>query len=591
MSKEVFLRASALLDHGRVGEAARTLDAALVGPVRDPNLVMLRARAFAQQGEGVRGVELARSVVDAHPTHVGFRAALAIVLALAGDSDGSIEAYRQALAGGMDADPQIHAGLAAEQNRAQRFAEAAATARAGLARFAGDPALTLELGHALAGLGRSDEAVRLLLALAPQHPANTPLHEAIAYFCNYTAGADPSLVLHSHRHYGRIVAHYNPPIAEPLVVDRTPGRRLRVGVISSDLGKHVVAVFLAPIFERLDRDRFELFAYSTAAHPDDEPNRALFRRTSTLRDVAGTPPEEVARTIRRDRIDILIETNGLTRSHAQPVLARRAAPVQVTYLGYPNTTGCPNIDVRLVDALTDPPTADGFSSERLARMTGCFLCFTPPAEAPAVSELPCARAADAPFTFGSFNNVRKATDPLLRTWARLLEAVPGSRVLVKSPQFLHRSNGDDLVRRFAEAGGDPARMVLSRPQRVSHDHLAAYSQVDVALDTFPYCGTTTTCEALFMGVPVVSFAGQAERPRHCSRVGLSLLTALGHPEWAANSADEYIATARRLASDRPALASIRAGLRAEMLAGPLCDGAGFAERFGDALARIWAASA
>lgn len=589
MSQEVFLKANALLDQGRLDQAVRLLDGALAAPPHDPNLLMLRARAHAMQGEAEHAISIARSVVERHPTHAGFRAVQGTVLGIAGDHEGAIAAYRQALAGGMDADVQVHHGLAAELNQTERFAEAASSARAALARFKDHPALSLVLAHALAGLGRADEAVQLLLRLAPVHPSDRMLHEGLAYFTNYTAGADPSLVLHSHRHYGRIVAHYFPPFPERLGVDRTPGRRLRIGILSSDLGPHVVADFLAPLFESLDRQRFELFAYSTARQPEDDPRRARFKQLSTFRDVAGKPHDDIARLIRADKIDILIETNGLTRGHAQPVLARRAAPLQITYLGYPNTTGCPNIDLRLADALTDPPAADQFHSERLVRPPGCFLCFAPPVNPPPVSDLPCLRSPDAPVTFASFNNIRKITTPLLQTWARLLDAVPGSRILIKSLQLRHEANGDDLVARFAQAGGDPSRMLLSRPRQAREEHLQSYSAVDVALDTFPYCGTTTTCEALFMGAPVVSFVGQAARPRHCSRVGLSILTAAGHPEWTADSADDYIAKARHLAADRPALAALRVRLRQDVLASPLCDAQAFADRLGAALDEQWRA--
>jgi predicted O-linked N-acetylglucosamine transferase (SPINDLY family) len=587
MSREIFERSAQLLDAGRVEEAARLLDGVLSSPDPDPNLVMLRARVYAQTGDAARAAELARHVVERFPAQPGFRTQQAMILALARDYDGAIEAYARALAEGMDGDAETHRGLASARNHTERFAESAAGARAALTRFPDHAPLSLELAHALAGLGRADEAVQLLLRLAPAHPAYRELHEGLAYFTNYTAGADPSLILHSHRHYGKIVAHHSPTFPDPPRPDPTPGRRLRVGFVSSDLGAHVVADFLAPLFEGLDRDRFELFAYLTLPRPADDPRRRRFEQLSTFRDVSALGHDDLARLIRRDRIDVVIETNGLTRGHVMPALARRAAPLQITYLGYPNTTGCPNIDVRLVDPLTDPPTADQFHSERLVRIAGCFVCYAPPADAPEVSDLPCLRTPDAPFTFGSFNNMRKITFPVLAAWARLLDAVPGSRIVVKSPQLLHDANGRDLVERFAQAGGDPSRLLLGRPVRSRAEHLRAYSAIDVALDTFPYCGTTTTCEALLMGVPVVSFAGQAERPRHCSRVGLSLLTAAGHPEWVACSSDQYVEIAQRLARDRAALASIRAGLRGELLRSSLCDARDFAGRFATALAHAW----
>lgn len=588
MSREVFVQAAELLDAGRVDEAARLLDDALRSTDPDPNLLMLRARAHAQAGHYDSAAELARAVVRRYPQQPGFRTQLALVIALTHDYEAASQAFRDALAAGMDHDPDTHRGLASALNHVERFAEAASAARDALERFPDHPALSLELAHALAGLGRADEAVQLLLRLAPVHPAYRELHEGLAYFTNYTAGADPALILHAHRHYGKIIAHFSPPFPEPLQPDLEIGRPLRLGIVSGDLAGHVVADFLAPIFEHLDRERFELFAYLTLPRPADDPRRVRFEQRSTFRDASSLTHDDLARLIRQDRIDILIETSGLTRGHVMPALARRAAPLQITYLGYPNTTGCPNIDARLVDDLTDPPAADQFHSERLVRLPGCFICYAPPADAPPVSDLPSLRQPDAPITFGSFNNMRKITVPLLHAWARLLDQVPHARILIKCPQLVHDANGRDLVQRFAHAGGDPRRMILARPLRSRSDHLSAYSAVDVALDTFPYNGTTTTCEALYMGVPVVTFVGQDQRPRHCSRVGLSLLTAAGRPEWAARSTDEYIAIATRLAHDRHALASIRAGLRQSLLDSPLCDACGFVRRLENTLREAWA---
>lgn len=586
-SQEVFEEASALLDQARYADARSMLEGAIAQIPDDPNLSMLLARALGMLGEHEKAKALALESAARFPDHPVVQANLGAALIAADDTDGAILAYTKAVAGIKD-DPRLWRELAGAQNAANRFAEAEQTCRRALELFPDNPGLVCNLAFALAGTGRPDDAVRALLPLAPTNPADRWLHESIAYIGNYTAGCDPAMLLHAHQHFGKIVAHTFPTDPAPFANTRDPNKKLRVGILSSDLGKHVVADFLLGVYRGLDRERFELFSYSTVRHSEDDPRRKEFAASSTFRELSGLPHDQMARAIRDDAIDILIETNGLTRGHVLPVLSLRAAPVQVTYAGYPNTTGVQGVDARIVDQLTDPPASDPFHTERLYRMPGCFLCYRPLDRLPDVAPPPCLKSDDAPITFASFNNVRKTTWPLLRTWVRLLETVPNSRLVLKSPSFIHEANGINLSDLFRQAGGDPSRLRLMKPLRADFDHLDSYKHVDVALDSFPYHGTTTTCEALVMGVPVVSFAGQAERPRHCSRVGLSLLSAIGRPEWSVTSADAYVRLAADLASDRQRLARIRSELRPQLLASPLCDTAGFGQRFADTLRRIWA---
>ncbi len=256
--------------------------------------------------------------------------------------------------------------------------------------------------------------------------------------------------------------------------------------------------------------------------------------------------------------------------------------MQITWLGYPNTTGLPAIDFRITDARCDPPgQTEQFHVERLARLDGCFICYVPPEQSPDVAPPPSLSTGQ--ITFGSFNNLAKVTPRLLALWAGILQRVPDSRLLLKAKAMRNASAQSRLRQIFSERGISPERLV-TLPQDPSYEkHLGSYGQIDIALDTWPYCGTTTTCEALWMGVPVLTLAG----PTHVSRVGASLLHAVGLDELVANSADEYLARAAELAGDRERLTTLRRDLRQRMEASVLCDARGFAGRMQELFQRLW----
>jgi predicted O-linked N-acetylglucosamine transferase (SPINDLY family) len=315
----------------------------------------------------------------------------------------------------------------------------------------------------------------------------------------------------------------------------------------------------------------------------DDTTAALAPRFAGWRDVAAMGGDALADLIRRDRIDVLIDLAGLTGGTCVAVMASRPAPVQVTYLGYPDTTGVPGVDYRLTDALADPPGAEAFASETLLRLPGCLLCLEPPAGAPPVTTRP----EQGPVVFGSFNNPTKISDATLALWRGVLDAAPGSRLAIKGKGLAEPRCRAAFERRLAQAGLPADRTRLLGYASTQAAHLAAYGEVDIALDTFPYAGTTTTCEALWMGVPVVTLAGRT----HASRMGASLLTAAGRPGWVAATPPEYARLAARLAGDRHALAETRASLREQTARSPLCNASRFVRRFEEALRDAWRARA
>lgn len=354
-----------------------------------------------------------------------------------------------------------------------------------------------------------------------------------------------------------------------------------MGFLSADLRQHSVAYFLEPILAHLDAEQVEVCLYHDHVQVDAMSER-LRARAARWRHVAGQSDSTVAAIITNDAPDILIDLAGHTGLNRLPLFARRLAPVQATYLGYPDTTGVKTMDFRLVDAVTDPEgEAEQYHTERLLRFAPTAWSFAPPAAAPEVASVQCTTGGEV--TFGCFNNFAKVTDAMLTVWARLLAAVSGSRLLLKGFGLGNQVLQSQVMLRLVAAGISRERVQLLERMQTQGEHLAAYSRVDVALDTFPYNGTTTTCEALWMGVPVVTLAGD----RHMSRVGASLLQAVGRQEWIASDTDSYVRIAAELAVDHVKLAELRISLREEMRRSALLDHAGQAARFGEALRLMW----
>ena len=303
-------------------------------------------------------------------------------------------------------------------------------------------------------------------------------------------------------------------------------------------------------------------------------------RPSSAAWISAAAPDDAAldRLIREHRIDILIELAGHSAGNRLPALRNKPAPIIVSAIGYANTTGLPSVDYRLIDSLTDPAGSESHATERLVRLDPCFLCYRPPA-APQVA----IRSGSNPIVFGSFNALPKLSPRTLRVWSELLRRVPNSSIILKAGGLQDPWARQILLAAFDAAGIGRERVELLSQTAGLDDHLALYSRVDIALDPFPYNGTTTTCEALWMGVPVVALSGD----HHAARVGVTLLTAAGLPDLIADSEEHYVGIAAALASDRPRLESLRATLRPRMAASVLCDGPAYARRFERALRRIW----
>lgn len=362
--------------------------------------------------------------------------------------------------------------------------------------------------------------------------------------------------------------------------------KLRVAFVSADFRTHSVAYFIESILKHRQKE-IEVIVYSDTRQQDRTTDR-LKKYVTGWHDISMLDDDKVYHLVREHSIDVLVDLAGYSSRNRLAVFARRAAPVQASYLGYPDTTAVKQMDYRIVDAITDPATepasnpegSESHCTEKLLRLPDCFLCYTPYDKAPAVSPLP-AETNDY-LTFGCFNNLSKINEQVLVCWQQILEQLPQSRLLIKNPSFTDSGSRNRIHAWFSDRGIATDRILLQGRTKSVSEHLKQYNNIDIALDTFPYNGTTTTCEALWMGVPVISLYQDS----HMSRVGKSLLQAAGMAELACASHEEYVKRACELASDMPALAGTRANMRKQLKQTALFDSKRFAANFYQTLCNL-----
>lgn len=416
---------------------------------------------------------------------------------------------------------------------------------------------------------------------AAQQQADNPEHlSRVLFLANYRAALSPGEIFARHREWGRRFGEPMRQYRQPHDNLFSPDKRLRIGYVSPDFVRHSVSYFIEPVLSHHDRNKFEVFAYHCAPG-SDEVTRRLGQQVEHWRNVARLSPLDLAEQIRSDGIDLLIDLAGHTANHRLLTFAMKPAPVQISYLGYPNTSGLDTMDYRISDGRADPVDQAEFCSESLLRLADCFHCYQPEPDLPLTIAPPSEQQGD--ITFGSFNVLGKISDQVLAAWAAILTRTPGARLRLKSFGLISTRARTRLGERLA-AAGIAAERVLLDPATVTHrEHMAHYRSIDIALDTFPYNGTTTTCEALWMGVPVVALAGD----RHASRVGVSLLTAAGLPELIADSVDDYVERAVALAADLQRLRQYHGTLRHQLQHSPLTDAARFTGTLEQAYQAVW----
>lgn len=439
------------------------------------------------------------------------------------------------------------------------------------------------LGRAFKMMGRQHEALDWFRQALEVEPENASIVSNYLFSLCYCEGLEPLWVA---QEYFRLAPQCQPRGQHDLIdvvsVEPRKSDRVRVAYVSGDFYTHSVSYFLEPVLQHHDRKKYEIFCYSVGRAHDATTER-LMSLVDCWRDMVAMPPEELWRQVRTDQIDILVDLSGHTADNRLGAFALRAAPVQVSWIGCPATTGLTQMDYYLTDYYCDPPGAtEQFYTESLIRLPRTFCCYLPPLEFPPVGLSPF--LANSCITFGSFNNFAKVTRRQIGLWARILAAVPGSMLYLKSMSLGSTSVKHDVLEQFAAVGVAEGRLLVRGITETSFEHLAEYGTVDIALDTFPYHGTTTTCEALWMGTPVITLAGST----HASRVGVSLLENVGCPELIATSEEHYVQIATTLARDVNRLKQYRRDLRSRLAYSPLMDAVGVTQELEEAYQAMYA---
>jgi protein O-GlcNAc transferase len=437
----------------------------------------------------------------------------------------------------------------------------------------------MQLGGTLAQMRRLEEAIDHCRRALAMSGGRADLYATMLLNASYLY-EDPQPVFDLHADFGRSLPAPGAP--RPPWRPLAPGERLKVGYVSGDFVRHSVSYFIGGLLELHDKTLFDITCYNNLGWGDavTERFKACGHRWV---DCDGLSDDGLRRRIQDDGIHVLVDLAGHTANSRVFMFGLGVAPVQVTYLGYPTVSGVPVNDFRITDAAIDPEPSDlpAFASEQALRLPRSMFCYRPDEHTP-VAALPA--LVNGFVTFGSFNNIAKVSDRTLEVWAQVMTAVPGSRLLLKSASMAQASNRDNIERFMAARGVAADRLRLQAWVAGKSTHLEMYNEVDIALDPFPYNGATTTCEALWMGVPVVTRRGRT----HTSRMGASILAGAGRPDWVTHSDAEYVATARRLAADLAALADWRAGAREHLARSALFDEAGFTRHFEAALQQAWA---
>jgi predicted O-linked N-acetylglucosamine transferase (SPINDLY family) len=626
---------------GRLAEAVPVYRAVLARQPDHADLHVALGVALYQSGERdeatghfERALELSPDLADAH-SHLGiiynnrgdFRAAAALLsraaelnpadfsalanLGFSHEALGRFEEAERCFRRAIGLNPavaQIHSNLATALTKQDRTEEAAAALMNGIAidpsladlysnlggvmlrsvaknssqtvavltraaRLAPNlPMAQFNLGLALVGQGFPDQAIPFMTRAAELDPSPANLSRVL-FNLNYCDTLSRETVAAEHLRFGALLDGTGLPHRVPLA-PRRAGRH-RIGFLSGDFRTHSVAYFLLPLLRAFDREKVKIYCYSDVTQPD-EITAEIRGLADHWRDALELSDAELAASIRSDDIDSLIDLAGHTPGNRLAVFARRPARLQASWLGYANTTGLKSVDYRLVDAVTDPPgDSDALASETLLRLPGGFLCYEPPPGAPE----PVLRHGRDHIVFGSFNNPTKITDATYRLWSRVLARVPGARLRIKSFRLKDAVLRDTIHRKFAVHGIEAARLELLDANPDQAAHLAAYGEIDIGLDPVLYNGTTTTCEALWMGVPVIALRGD----RHAGRVGASLLGQVGLSDLIAKSEDHYVEIAASLAGDPARRTELRHTLRSRVAASPLGDATAFARKFENAL--------
>jgi predicted O-linked N-acetylglucosamine transferase (SPINDLY family) len=563
--------------NGRLAEAEAIYLLILRDAPRHPDATHYLGVVRRAQGHTDEGLDLIRRSLELAPNSAKYLGNFGTALMAQGELIAAIDAFKQSLALQQNA-PLVHTNLGNALRLGGRLDPAIEHLETAIGLMPTLTAAHAGLGSALKDQGRLDQAIESLRRALALNPKAASIHSDLLYTMLFHEKYDSQEIFDAHLDWNRRHATHLAPRPNSHRNSRRPDRRLRVGYISSQFRDHAINFFIEPILAVHDRERIEVYCYADVAAPD-----AVTRRLALLADrwqsILGMSDEQVAKLIRCDEIDILLDPLGHTGGNRLLVFARKPAPVQASYIGYQATTGLTTMDYRLTDEWADPPgMTESFHSETLVRLMDALFCWQAPSEAVAASAPPC--LASGYITFGSFNNFCKVRPHTLATWRSLLSSVPGSRLLILIPDSscLRSQVSHELTRQ----GVDLCRIDFLDPAPRA-DYLAYYQRVDIALDPFPFNGHTTTCDALWMGVPVVAMCASEYR----SRYGGSVLRNVGLSDLIARSPAEYVAIATSWAQDPVRLSKLRRSLRDRMGQSCLMDANGFTRKLEAAYREMW----
>ncbi|MBV5340871.1 MAG: tetratricopeptide repeat protein [Deltaproteobacteria bacterium] len=542
--------------------------------------LLLLGVEHAQTGNYQEAVACFYRCIAMSPLHAGLHKMLGMALSDGGKHEEAMEQFRVACQ--IDpGDDELLTRFAIELIHFLKMAEAEERLLQALALNPANALAYNNLGRVYKFQGKATEAVKAFRTSLELDPVNHVVANNLLLTLNYLADATPEQVASEHRAYCRSV--YGSENRTSRAGLMLPSKLIRIGYVSGDFHSHSVSFFFEPILMNHNGRQFQIYCYSNGVQ-EDETTRRLMAYNVQWKNIATISDRDAAEIIRADEIDILVDLSGHSSGNRLGLFALKPAHVQVSWIGYPHSTGLAQMDYYISDVVCDPPgMTEHLYTEKIVRLPRIFTCYLPPLQFPQVMPPPSEESAI--ITFGSFNNFAKVNNSVIAVWADILNRVANSRLFLKSMALGDMVTQKQVLDSFAKHGINADRIALLNTVNSPVEHLALYGQIDIALDTFPYNGTTTTCEALWMGVPVVALAGAT----HASRVGASLLTNVGVPELVASTHSNYVSKAMFLAGDSKRLKQYRDNLRSNMACSPLMDAAGVTAELEKAYVELYSA--